>query len=96
MNFDYELKFGRGKLRIAGTLSELDTVELKRVLILALEKCHVLELDIDDVTVISLPCIRIIAQVYNIAKRSKKALVFATRYPREAMKLWISSMAKAV
>lgn len=96
MNFDYELKFGRGKLRIAGPLSELDTVELQRVLTLSLEKCHVLELDIDDVTVISLPCIRIIAKVYSLAKRRKKALLFATRYPREAMKLWISSMTKAV
>ena len=96
MNFDYEVNFGRGKLRIAGTLSELDTVELQRVLILSLEKCQVLELDIDDVTVISLPCIRIIAQVYSLAKRRKKALLFATRYPREAMKLWINNMAKAV
>lgn len=96
MNFDYELKFGKGRLRIAGALSELDTVELKRILILSLEKCHVLELDIDDVTMISLPCIRIIAQVYSAAKRGNKTLIFATRYPREAMKLWISSVANAV
>ncbi|UCH95240.1 MAG: hypothetical protein JSV88_34050 [Candidatus Aminicenantes bacterium] len=92
MNFDFELKLDKGYLRIGGPLGESDSIELKRILALSLEKSRCLVLDIDDVTTISIPCIEVLTHVYNQAKQRKWPLFLASRYQGNAMDYWISKM----
>ncbi len=92
MNYDFELK-NRGYLKIEGPLSEPDSIELEKILLMSLEKCHALELNIDNITSISTPCIEILGQAGGMAKQREKALFLNTRYQREAMSKWIRNIA---
>ena len=94
MDIDFEMKLDKGRLRLAGPLKEFDTTIFKRTLMMSLEKCRCLEIDIDNVTEISSSCIRTIGQVYHIAKQEQKSLVFDTRYPKDTMMLWLRKMAR--
>ncbi len=89
MNYDFTLK-NRGYLKIEGPLSGTDTsVELEKLLLQSLEKCHALELNIDDITAISPPCLKVLRHVGDMAKQKKQSLLLSTRYQRETMTQWI-------
>jgi ABC-type transporter Mla MlaB component len=92
MNFDFELKWSKGFLKIEGPLSDPDSIELNRVLSQSLERCHSLELNIDNITSISSSCMKSLAQGINLAKQKRKPLTVATRYQREAMHRWIKNI----
>jgi hypothetical protein len=91
MNYDFALE-NKGYLKIEGTLTEPDSLELQELLLVSLEKCQSLELNIDDITSIAPPCKQVLVQASSIAKQRRKSLTLSTRYQREAMRRWIKDM----
>jgi len=91
MNYAFQIKI-RGYLKIEGPLSEPDSVELEKVILKSLDKCHDLELNIDDITSLSTPCVEVLGQVGSTAKQKQKALFLATRYQKDAMTRWFDNI----
>jgi hypothetical protein len=91
MNYDFQMK-NRGYLKIEGPLADPDSVELETVILKSLDKCHDLELNIDDITSLSTPCVEVLGQVGNAAKQKQKALFLATRYQMDAMTRWFDNI----
>lgn len=87
MNFEFKQKSGSGYLRIAGPLAEIDSMDLERVLAQSLDESRDLVLDLDKVTAISLPCLKILLQVFSMARQMKTSLVFAS-YCRQEVRNW--------
>lgn len=78
MNFEFKQKLGKGYLRIAGPLTEIDSMDLERVLAQSVDESSDLVIDLDKVTAISLPCLKILLQVFKMAKQMKTSLIFAS------------------
>lgn len=91
MDYNFELK-SRGYLKIEGPLSEYDSKELEQILLLSLEKCHDLELNIDDITFISSPCEEVLGQAGGMARQRKKSIILSTRFQRDAMSHWLKNI----
>lgn len=91
MDYNFELK-SKGYLKIEGHLSEFDSKELERILLLSLEKCHDLELNIDDIASISSPCEEILGQAGGLARQKKKSIILSTRFQRDAMSQWLKDI----
>ncbi|MCP5052821.1 MAG: hypothetical protein GY940_36975 [bacterium] len=89
MNYDFKLRSRKGFLKLDGPLTEPDSEELKQVLMGSLEKCHSLELNIDDITALSTSCVKTLALVTGVARKSRKALIIGTHYHQDAMSQWI-------
>ncbi len=90
MNYEFELKSYKGILTIEGSLSEIQSDEWKNLLLGSLDKCHTLEVNIDNITSFSMPCIRALGQVARLAVRQRKSLTIGTGYYQEAMSGWIT------
>ncbi len=83
MNIDFQQTAGLGYLKIKGRLDESDSTELTRKLVLSMSKSQYLVLDLEQVTEISKPCLKILSELFKMADKWDTFLTFGSWYRDE-------------
>ncbi len=85
MSINFQQTAGLGYLKIKGRLDESDSTELTRRLALSMSKSQYLVLDLDNVTEISRPCLKILSEIFNMAEQWDTFLTFASWHRDEVL-----------